>query len=268
LTKKLGWQTLLTGAFNRNEIRRTPRGQDPLVNYGQYQINGAPGNAPGAFWGYHAIGVYRSTSDVTVRNGESNAHPFQGGDIIFEDVDNNGIIDERDMKVIGNSNPGFFGGFSNTFTYKNFDLNIFVDVALGREVYNAQRATLEAMTNYDNQSTNINHRWRADGDVTDMPRFLHNDPVGNTRFSTRWIEDGSYLRCKAITIGYNIPAKETRKAFKSARITLTVQNLFTITKYKGYGPETGSITNPVNYSIDYGNVPQLRAFVAGVHVAL
>jgi hypothetical protein len=201
-----------------------------------------------------------------VKNGTNNAHPFQGGDIIFEDVDNNGVIDEGDMKVIGNSNPDFFGGFSNTFSYKNVDLNIFVDFALGREVYNAQRASLEAMTNYDNQSVKINDRWRTNGDITSMPRFLHNDPVGNTRFSSRWVENGSYLRFKAITIGYNIPAKETRKAFKSARIMLTAQNLFTITKYKGYGAEVGSITNPVTYSIDYGNVPQLRAFVAGVHI--
>jgi TonB-linked SusC/RagA family outer membrane protein len=268
LRKKLGWQTLLAGTFNKNEIRKTPQGQNAAVSYGHYQTNGASGNSIGAFWGYNAIGVYRSTADVTVKNGESNAQPFQGGDIIFEDADKNGVIDERDMKVIGNSNPDFYGGFSNTFSYKNFDLNVFVDFAVGREVYNAQRAALEAMTNYDNQSANIQQRWRADGNVTDMPRFLHNDPVGNTRFSTRWIEDGSYFRCKAITIGYNIPAKETRKLFKSARISLSAQNVFTITKYKGYGPEVGSITNPVNYSIDYGNVPQLRAFVAGINLGL
>lgn len=266
LKKKLGWQTQLTAAFNKNEIRSYPQGEDPIENYGYYQTTAAPGSAVGAFWGYNALGVYSSTDEVQVRNGASNTHPFQGGDIIFEDVDQNGIIDEGDMKVIGNSNPDFFGGFSNTFSYKNFDLNIFMDFALGRDVYNAQRATLEAMSNYDNQSVNINDRWRANGDVTSMPRFLHNDPVGNTRFSSRWIEDGSYLRAKAITIGYNIPAKETRKAFKSARIFLTAQNAFTITKYKGYGAEVGSITNPVTYSIDYGNVPQLRAFVAGVHI--
>ncbi|HEY1202952.1 MAG TPA: hypothetical protein VGE79_18335 [Niastella sp.] len=133
-------------------------------------------------------------------------------------------------------------------------------------MYNAQRASMEAMTNYDNQSVKINDCWRTNGDVTSMPRFLHNDPVGNTRFSSRWIENGSYLRAKAITIGYNIPTKETRKAFKNARILLTAQNLFSITKYKGYGAEVGSITNPVTYSIDYGNVPQLRAFVAGIQV--
>lgn len=266
LKKALGWQTQLTAAFNKNEIRSYPEGEDPTESFGQYQTSYAPGNAIGAFWGYNAIGVYSSTDEVTVKNGADNMHPFQGGDIIFEDVDNNGIIDEGDKKVIGSSNPDVFGGFANTFSYKNFDLNIFIDFALGRDVYNAQRATLEAMTNYDNQSTTINDRWRANGDVTSMPRFLHNDPVGNTRFSSRWIEDGSYMRFKAITLGYNIPVKETRKAFKSARIIVSAQNLFTITKYKGYGVEVGSITNPVTYSVDYGNVPQLRAFIAGIHI--
>lgn len=268
LKKAIGWQTRLTAAFNKNKILSYPQGEDPIENYGQYKTTAAPGNAIGAFFGYNAIGVYRSTDEVQVKNGANNAHPFQGGDIIFEDVDKNGVIDEGDMKVIGNSNPDLFGGFSNTFSYKNFDLNIFVDFALGREVYNAQRASLEAMTNYDNQSVNINNRWRSNGDITSMPRFLHDDPVGNTRFSTRWMEDGSYLRCKAITIGYNIPVKETRKAFKSARISVSAQNLFTITKYKGYGPEVGSITNPVTYSIDYGNMPQLRAFIAGIYLGL
>ncbi|MCS3795044.1 SusC/RagA family TonB-linked outer membrane protein [Niastella sp. OAS944] len=266
LKKKLGWQTQLTVAFNKNKITSYPQGEDPTENYGYYQTSAAPGSAIGAFWGYNALGVYSSTDEVQVKNGVNNVHPFQGGDIVFEDVDQNGVIDEGDMKVIGNSNPDFFGGFSNTFSYKNFDLNIFVDFALGREVYNAQRASLEAMTNYDNQSVKINDRWRSNGDVSTMPRFLHNDPVGNTRFSSRWIENGSYLRAKAITIGYNIPTKETRKAFKNARILLTAQNLFSVTKYKGYGAEVGSITNPVTYSIDYGNVPQLRAFVAGIQV--
>lgn len=264
----LGWQTSLNAAFNKNRILRHPQDQDPVMNFDKFQSSFAGGRSIGAFWGYNAIGVYRSTSDVTLKNGADNAHPFQGGDIIFEDVDKNGIIDEGDRKIIGNSNPDIFGGFSNIFSYRKFDLTIFLDFALGREVYNAQRAALESMSNYDNQSVSIKNRWRTEGDVTDMPRLLHDDPVGNTRFSTRWIEDGSYLRCKAITLGYNIPVKESRKVFKSARILLTAQNLFTVTNYKGYGPEAGSITNPVMYSIDYGNIPQLRSFVAGVRLGL
>ncbi|HEY1202951.1 MAG TPA: hypothetical protein VGE79_18330, partial [Niastella sp.] len=130
LRKKIGWQTQLTVAFNKNKITSYPQDEDPTENYGYYQTSAAPGSAIGAFWGYNALGVYSSTDEVQVENGVNNVHPFQGGDIIFEDVDQNGVIDEGDMKVIGNSNPDFFGGFSNTFSYKNFDLNIFVDFAL------------------------------------------------------------------------------------------------------------------------------------------
>ena len=268
LTRKLGWQTTFTAAYNKNKILQYPKSQDPIGNYNGYQTYTGIGSAIGAFYGYSALGVYPNSSDVKVKNGADDANPFRGGDIIFEDLDKNGIIDQRDRKVIGNSNPDFFGGFANLFSYKKFDLTIFMDYALGREVYNFQRASLEAMSNYDNQSASINTHWRADGDITDMPRILHNDPVGNTRFSTRWMEDGSYLRLKAITIGYNIAARENRKIFKSARILLTAQNLYTFSKYKGYGPEVASITNPVNYSIDYGNVPQLKTFMIGLHLGL
>jgi TonB-linked SusC/RagA family outer membrane protein len=268
LTGRLGWQANLTAAYNKNKILGQAQNQEPITNYGGYQINSGIGSSIGAFYGYNAIGVYRTTADVKVKNGADNAHPFQGGDIIFEDVDKNGVIDQNDMKNIGKNNPDLFGGFSNVFSYKSFDLNIFMDFALGRDIYNAQRASLEAMSGYDNQSTSINNRWRADGDATSMPRLLQNDVVGNTRFSSRWIEDGSYLRFKAVTIGYNIPVKESRKVFKSARILFTAQNLYTFTKYKGYGPEIGSITNPITYSVDYGNVPQLRAFVLGLHLGL
>ncbi len=100
IEKVISWQTRLTAAFNKNEIRSYPQGEDPIQSHEQYQTSFAPGNATGAFWGYNAIGVYSSTNEVQVRNGANDAHPFQGGDIIFEDVDQNGIIDEGDMKVI------------------------------------------------------------------------------------------------------------------------------------------------------------------------
>jgi TonB-linked SusC/RagA family outer membrane protein len=268
LKGKLSWQTGIVAAYNKNKILSQPQNQDPLFNFGSYQSSAARGSSIGSFYGYNAIGVYRTTAEVTLKNGADNNNPFRGGDIIFEDVDKNGIIDQADKKVIGNSNPKFFGGFSNLFSYKKFDLTVFMDFAVGGDVYNAQRASLEAMLNYDNQSTSINDRWRNEGDVTEMPRLLHGDAVGNTRFSSRWIEDGSYLRFKAITVGYNIPVRENRKVFKSARILFTAQNLYTFTKYKGYGPEVGSITNPIAYGADYGNTPQLKTFVLGLHLGL
>jgi hypothetical protein len=155
------------------------------------------------------------------------------------------------------------------FSYKGFDLSVFMDFALGNEIFNAHRALLESMSNYDNQSTVVNNRWLGEGDVKNIPRALHGDPVGNTRFSSRWVEDGSYARFKTITLGYNLPLKGFLKGtFKNARITVTGQNLYTFTDYKGYSPEVANVSNPVMYGVDYGNVPQLKAFLVGVKLGL
>src|ERR1044072_6273223 len=165
------------------------------------------GNAIGAFYGYNSLGVYANSSDVTVKNGAANINPFRGGDIIFEDVDESGTIDENDRKIIGKTIPDYYGGIYNVFSYKSFDLSVFIDFAVGNDVYNARRAALESMSNNDNQSTSINSRWQKEGDITSLPRLLHGDAVGNTRFSSRFIEDGSYARFKAVTLGYNFPLK-------------------------------------------------------------
>ena len=269
LTGTFGWQTNWTAAYNKNTIVSTPDKADAVVSYGDYASINQPGTAVGAFYGYNAIGVYAASTDVHVKNGAGDTNPFRGGDIIFEDVDGNGIIDEGDRKVIGNTNPDWYGGILNVFSYKGFDLSVFIDYAIGNDVYNAQRASLESMSTYDNQSTSINNHWSKEGDITGMPRLLHGDAVGNTRFSSRWIEDGSYARFKAITIGYNFPLKGIFKnVFKSARVLVTAQNLYTITSYKGFSPEAGSITNPIAYGADYGNVPPLKAFIAGVKLGL
>jgi TonB-dependent starch-binding outer membrane protein SusC len=269
LTGKFGWQTNMTAAYNKNRIVSVPDRTDAIVSYGDYASINQAGTSVGAFYGYNAIGVYAASTDVHVKNGESDTNPFRGGDIIFEDVDDNGVIDERDRKVIGNTNPDWYGGLLNVFSYKGFDLSVFIDFALGNEVYNAQRASLESMSNYDNQSTSINDRWRKEGDVTNMPRLLHGDAVGNNRFSSRWIEEGSYARFKAITLGYNFPLKGVFKnVFKTARVLITAQNLHTFTNYKGFSPEAGSVANPMVYGADYGNVPPLKAIIAGVKLGL
>lgn len=269
LTGKFGWQVNGTAARNHNEINSLPTLMNTTFNYGNFSMLAQPGTAIGAFYGYNALGVYASTADVKLKNGAANTNPFQGGDVIFEDVNGDGIIDAQDRKVIGNTNPDFYGGFSNLFTYRNFDLNVFVDFASGNQVYNAQRAALESMSTYDNQSTTVLNRWRTAGDKTDMPRALQGDAVGNARFSSRWLEDGSYLRFRALTLGYNFPLKGMLKGiFTNARVMVTAQNLYTFSNYKGFSPEVGSITNPIMYGVDYGNVPQLRAFMLGVKLGL
>ena len=213
--------------------------------------------------------MYASSSAVNVKNGASDANPFQGGDVIFEDVDKNGIINDADRKVLGQVAPTWFGGFTNIFSYKGLDLTVFMDFATGNKIYNAHRAALESMSNYDNQSVSVLGRWQKEGDVTALPRALHNDPVGNTRFSSRWIEDGSYARIKALTLGYNFPLTGLLKgSFKNARLSFTAQNLHTFTNYSGYSPDVANVSNPTLYGVDFGNVPPLKTFLVSVKLGL
>lgn len=269
LKGKFSWQTNFNLTYNKNKIVALPELLDRVTNYGEFSGIVQNGNAAGSFYGYHAIGVYKKSSDVTLKNGVNNLNPFQGGDVIFEDVDNNGIIDESDRKVIGKSTPDFFGGFTNIFTFNNFDLNVFVDFSLGSEIYNGQRAALESMSNYDNQSLTINNRWKADGDVTDMPRLLHGDAVGNNRFSSRWMDDGSYIRFRSVALGYNLPVSKFLKgAFKSARIILTGQNLYTFSESDMGNPEVANVNNSLMYGQNYGFVPQVRSYLLGIKLGL
>jgi TonB-linked SusC/RagA family outer membrane protein len=269
LRGKFSWQANLNAAHNKNEITSLPNLFTSVENYGDFSGILTPGSSVGSFFGYKALGVYKSSADVKLKNGTDNLVPFQGGDIIFEDRDGNGIIDQADRQVIGKVSPDYYGGFSNLFSYRNFDLNIFMDFAVGNQVYNAQRAALESMSNYDNQSISTLGRWQKEDDITDMPRLLHGDPVGNTRFSSRWIESGSYARIKAVTVGYNLPLKgKFKRIFSNARILLTGQNLYTFSDYKGLNPELASVTNPIMYGLDYGNVPQMRSILLGLKLGL
>jgi TonB-linked SusC/RagA family outer membrane protein len=267
LTGAFAWTTNFNIAYNQNEVTALPNGDRIISDYGSFQSITQTGNAIGNFYGYKALGVYASDADVKVTN--ASGAPFKGGDIIFQDVNFDGVIDEGDKKVIGNSAPDVFGGFSNTFAFRNFDLNVFMDFSYGNQVFNAQRARLEAMSGYDNQSTAINARWQQPGDRTAMPRMLHGDAVGNSRFSSRWMEDASYTRLKTITLGYTLPDGSAKlKFFNGARIYATAQNLLTLTGYKGYDPEVANISLGNMYGVDYGSVPQLRSFIIGVRLAL
>ncbi|MFD2162720.1 SusC/RagA family TonB-linked outer membrane protein [Paradesertivirga mongoliensis] len=269
LTGKMGWQSSFNGAYNKNEIVSFPSLLEKVVSYGDFSGAVQVGSSVGAFYGFNAIGVYANSSDLKPKNGAADAVPFQGGDIMFEDVDKNGIIDNGDRKFLGNSSPDFFGGFSNTFTYGKFDLNVFLDFSVGNEVYNGQRAYLEAMSGYNNQSAKVLNRWMKEGDVSEMPRALHGDAVGNNRFSSRWIEDGSYLRFKSVSLGYTVATEKFLKGvFKSARIVLTGQNLHTFSNYSGESPEVANVNNPILYGQNYGSLPQLKSFLLGIKLGL
>lgn len=268
--KGFSWQTKFNLSYNKNQVLSLPNRLDSTETYdNNYSMAVRTGIAMGSFYGYNAIGIYQKTTDVTLKNGATNANPFKGGDVIFEDVNKDGIIDQNDRKVIGNVNPDFYGGFINNFTYKRIELSIFTDFSFGGKVYNARRAALSRLSDYSNQSTDILNYWKNEGDITNMPRLLNGDPVGNGRFSNRFIEDASFVRIKTITLAYNFPLTGIlKKAFNSARVMATAQNLVTFSKYTGYSPEVGNYANPNMYGVDYGNLPPLKSVVFGVQLGL
>lgn len=198
--------------------------------------------------------------------GTSNAYRFRGGDAIYEDINHDGTIDELDIVYLGNSNPKIDGGFGTTVRYKRFTLNAFFNFRVGNKIINYGRMNAENMYYTDNQSVATNWRWRKDGDKTDMPRALYQYGY-NWLGSDRFVEDGSFLRMKQLTLTYSFDPKILRKVYlNSLNLSLTLNNLFTVTKYTGADPEISP--NNIGISEDYNRTPRSRYFTLGVTVGI
>ncbi len=236
------------------------------------QLVNMPGEQANSFYGYIFDGVYASTAEA-VNAGKRNDKlvPYEGGDAIFRDISGpggtpDGIINDYDKTVIGSSNPEQFGGIGNTFSYKRWALNAFVQFVTGNDVYNYVRAQNEGMVTLANQSTRVLDRWVYEGQQTEIPRALYGDLVGNSDFSSRWIEDGSYLRLKNVSLSYTIPNEFL--AFQNAQFYVSATNLFIVSKYLGYDPEFAFSSAHIMQGIDYGLTPQARQFVIGIKLGL
>lgn len=229
------------------------------------------GSPLGQFYGYKTDGVFSTQAEANaaglkIQNTDHSIVPFAAGDVKFVDVVPDGIIDSKDMTVIGDPNPDFFGSFTNRLQWKNFSLNALFSFSVGGKVYNAMRANLESLSNTDNQTIAANYRWKVDGQVTNTPRATWGDPMGNARFSDRWIEDGSYLRFKSITLAYDLPLKSS--FVSSAQIYITGNNLLTFTNYLGFDPEFSTSASAIGYGIDSGVTAQPRTILFGIKVGL
>jgi hypothetical protein len=230
------------------------------------------GEAANSFYGYIFEGVYATTQDAQNAGLVNDKFvPYRAGDAIFKDISGpgnqpDGIINQYDKTVIGSSLPEYFGGVSNTFRVGKFALTAFVQAVKGNEVFNYVRFQNENMDGLKNQSSSVLNRWQYEGHVTEVPRALWQDPVGNASFSTRWIEDGSFLRLKNVSLSYTIPNEFL--SFKNAQFYVTASNVYTLSKYLGYDPEFAYSQMQLDQGVDYGLTPQPRQIMVGIKLGL
>lgn len=307
--KNFSWDSNFQISFNKNKLLSLSDTENAtLVGYGQWGdvvCVSEIGKPLYNFYGYKVEGVYKDLDDIQ-NSAKPAKYPSDGvfnrgntvwvGDIKYKDVDENGVIDERDRTDIGSPLPKFTFGWTNTFRYKNLDLSIFLNGSYGNKVMNYNSLTLTHMNStWTNQLQSVvfkrarlepidptivyadGSKWydhidnvRVKNPGTKVPHTSINDPNDNDRISDRYVEDGSFLRIKNITLGYTFPKALLNKAkIENLRVYVNIQNLYTFTKYTGYDPEVGASTQDstgLTYGLDNGRYPSPAMYSFGLNI--
>ena len=265
---KFQWHSGFNISFNRNKVLKldgrpqftTGSGSGHLVvsNTVLLQVGQSIGN----FYGQKMIGIFQNDHEVE-NSAQKNAKP---GDLEYADINNDGIINGLDRTVIGNGNPKSFVGFNNTFNYKGFELGFFFQGSLGNDILNFGRFDLYNLNGNNNQSAEVINRWSPTNPSNSIPRA--NSQGGQRIFSSFQVEDGSYLRLKNISFGYDIPQKLLgRLSLSKVKIYIAAQNWITFTSYKGYDPEVSRFgTSSTSQGMDYGGYPSAKTLLVGLNV--
>ncbi len=279
-TRHWQWELGASVGHYQNKVTSLPNGATrltPTEIYGAAILTevGQPANL---FYGFKTNGVY-ATSESAQADGhymlDANGvtkHPFGAGDVIFEDTNGDGEIyggddsTRDDRVVIGDPNPDIYGNIFTSVGYKRFRLDMNFNYSLGNDVYNYMRQQMESGSRFMNQTTAMTNRWQTEGQQTSIPRATFQDPMGNSRFSDRWIEDGSYLRLKTVTLSYTLPLHTT--FLQGLQFWVQANNVFTVTRYLGADPEFAMTGNVLGQGIDLGQLAQSRSFVAGIKINL
>lgn len=274
---------------NKNKVIRLPENYSlvygNMLENGEYKISVNPGDPLGGFFGYEYLGVYPTDADAIVKDKNGNpvyaigsdtplsmimggpsGYVFEGGDAMYKDQNNDGKIDELDIVYLGDLNPKLMGGTGFRAQYKGLVLNSFFYFKLGQKIINQTRIDTEKMYNYDNQSLATNWRWRREGDITDMPRALYREGF-NWLGSDRFVEDGSHIRLKSLSMSYNL-GKRTADWLRISEMRLfaTGYNLFTWTSYSGQDPDVAPPSRPDTLPKDYSKTPPSKKYMFGLNL--
>ena len=274
---------------NENKVIRLPENYTleygNMLENGHYKISVVPGEALGGFFGYQYLGVYPTDDDAIVKDingnpvygigdqyplrmimGGPSGYVFEGGDAMYKDQNYDGKIDELDLKYLGDLNPKLMGGSGFRVAWKGLVLNTFFYFKVGQKIINQTRMDTEKMYDHNNQSLATNWRWRRAGDITDVPRALYNAGF-NWLGSDRFVEDGSYLRLKTLSLQYTMSKKICDWLHvNDARIYMTAYNLYTWTKYSGQDPDVGVPSRPDSLPTDNSRTPPGRKYMFGLNL--
>lgn len=271
LVGPFSWGSNLNISINRNKVTSLPKN---LLTNGYIQ-NGdvhilKEGLPIGVFYGWQFDGVYaRDEDNVNGVTHNSLGPVFAGGDPIWRDLNGDNIINQDDRQIIGYAEPKFFGGFSNDFSYKNFTLNVFLQFSYGNDIYSEINHQRNSVVRYNNLSTDALNRWREQGDITNFPKPVRDDPkLSDSRVQSRWVEDGSYIKLKNVNLRYAFANDLVKRiGLRKVDAFVTASNLITWTKYTGFDPDVNSYSG-LRVGIDEGSYPQSRTFVFGLNIGL
>lgn len=259
---KVEWLAQFNIATNQNKITKLLGHKDPVSIGGNRALQ--EGKELGSFYIFVQDGIYQYDGEVPA---EQYANGVRAGDVKWRDLDGNGIINDNDRVVTGSSNPDFYGGFNNTFKYKGFQLDLFFTYMYGNDVLAQWQGDLSKVghTNAVLQKY-VDNRWTGPGTTNRYPRSIVSYGH-NTKNSTRMLEDGSFIRLRSLTFAYNVPQKFLSKYhIKNLRLFLQGDNLFVLTKYTGWDPETNNNMDPRFFGVATLGVPQPRTFSFGVNL--
>lgn len=263
-------------SFISNKVLSLGPTVSPLLNganadYGGFDITRTEAGQPiQYFYGWRVAGIFQNADEIKAAPTQANAKP---GDIRFVDANGDGQIDASDRVNLGSFLPKFTYGLNLSANYRGFDMALFFQGVQGNKIYNGVKVIEQGMLRLFNSGTDVLRAWTPTNTNTDVPRAVDGDPNGNSRTSDRFIEDGSYLRLKNLSIGYSVPAGAlqafSRGTLSRARVYVASSNLLTFTKYTGYDPEIGTRTgsnSTLTNGIDYGQFPQARTLMVGLQL--